>query len=128
MPARTAPSIACSRVQYLVVAVFSDSLNLRKALLLCEAYEGRLRTSYGIGTFLTASIPGYKALNVVMKPLTVNGRPVAKISDAPGKSVCDDQEFLNYLRTVYRVDEPVAPVSFDTETSRLRDEFLQQAH
>jgi nicotinate phosphoribosyltransferase len=109
------------------VAVFSDSLNLRKALLLCEAYEGRLRTSYGIGTFLTASIPGYRALNVVMKPLKVNGRPVAKISDAPGKSICDDKEFLGYLRSVYGVDTPTAPVTFDAETARLREEFLKTA-
>jgi nicotinate phosphoribosyltransferase len=103
------------------VAVFSDSLNLRKALLLCEAYEGKLRTSYGIGTFLTASIPGYKALNVVMKPLTVNGRAVAKISDAPGKSICDDQGFLSYLRAVYRVGEPGEPVAFSPEVAHLRD-------
>lgn len=106
-------------------AVFSDSLNLRKALLLCEAYEGKLRTSYGIGTTLTASIPGYKALNVVMKPLTVNGRPVAKISDSPGKSICDDKEFLGYLSSVYRVGEPAAPVNFDPETARLREMFYQ---
>jgi nicotinate phosphoribosyltransferase len=109
------------------VAVFSDSLNLRKALLLCEAYEGKLRTSYGIGTFLTASIPGYKALNVVMKPLKVNGRPVAKISDTPGKSICDDKEFLGYLRSVYGVDTPTASVTFDAETARLREEFLKTA-
>ena len=105
-------------------AVFSDSLNLRKALLLCEAYEGKLRTSYGIGTTLTASIPGYKALNVVMKPLSVNGRAVAKISDAPGKSICDDQEFLRYLRAVYNVDQPPAPVAFSPEIAQLREQFL----
>ncbi len=105
-------------------AVFSDSLNLRKALLLCEAYEGKMRTSYGIGTTLTASIPGYKALNVVMKPLTVNGRAVAKISDAPGKSICDDQDFLRYLRSVYNVDQPAPPVNFTPEIAALREQFL----
>lgn len=105
-------------------AVFSDSLNLRKALLLCEAYEGRLRTSYGIGTSLTASIPGYKALNVVMKPLRVNGRPVAKISDAPGKSICDDAGFLNYLKSVYDVDRPSPAVPFSPEIERLRQAFF----
>lgn len=105
------------------VAVFSDSLNLRKALLLCEAYEGKLKTSYGIGTTLTASIPGYKALNVVMKPLKVNGRPVAKISDAPGKSICDDGEFLGYLRTVFATNAASAPVTFSPEVARLREAF-----
>jgi nicotinate phosphoribosyltransferase len=105
------------------VAVFSDSLNLRKALLLCEAYEGKLKTSYGIGTTLTASIPGYKALNVVMKPLKVNGRPVAKISDAPGKSICDDKEFLGYLRTVFAVNEASATVTFSHDVEKLREAF-----
>ncbi|MDX2110408.1 MAG: nicotinate phosphoribosyltransferase [Verrucomicrobiota bacterium] len=105
------------------IAVFSDSLNLRKALLLCEAYEGRIRTSYGIGTSLTAFIPGYKALNVVMKPLRVNDRPVAKLSDAPGKSICDDRDFLSYLKSVFAVTEPT-PVRFDSETARLRAEFM----
>jgi nicotinate phosphoribosyltransferase len=108
------------------IAVFSDSLNLRKALLLCEAFEGRIKTSFGIGTTLTASIPGYKALNVVMKPLRVNGRPVAKISDAPGKSICDDAEFLGYLRSVFRVGEPEA-VPFPPEVVRLREAFYQSA-
>jgi nicotinate phosphoribosyltransferase len=107
-------------------AVFSDSLNLRKSLLLCEAYEGRIRTSFGIGTTLTASIPGYKALNVVMKPVKVNGRPVAKISDAPGKSICDDDLFLRGLAAVFsnRVNRPV---SFTPEVARLREEFLLAA-
>ncbi|MFH1498645.1 MAG: hypothetical protein ABII82_12565, partial [Verrucomicrobiota bacterium] len=105
------------------VAVFSDSLNLRKALLLCEAFEGRIGTSYGIGTTLTASIPGYKALNVVMKPLKVNGRPVAKISDAPGKSICDDQEFLGYLKTVFGANAASAPVTFSPEVEKLREAF-----
>lgn len=105
------------------VAVFSDSLNLCKALLLCEAYEGRLRTSFGIGTSLTAGIPGYQALNVVMKPLRVNGRPVAKISDAPGKSICDDAAYLDYLRTVFDAHRPAAPLELDAVTARLRAAF-----
>ncbi len=105
--------------------VFSDSLDLRRALLLCDAYEGRIKTSFGIGTFLTASIPGYRALNVVMKPLHVNGRPVAKISDAPGKSICDDVGFLAYLKAVYNVDAPSTPVQFDPRVSALRATFFE---
>ena len=103
--------------------VFSDSLNLKKALLLCEAYEGKLRTSYGIGTTLTASIPGYEALNIVMKPLSVNGRPVAKISDSAGKSICDDRGFLTYLKSVYNVTATPAPVAFSPEITRLRAQY-----
>lgn len=105
-------------------AVFSDSLNLRRALLLCEAYEGRLRTSYGIGTYLTASIPGCQALNVVMKLHKVNGRPVAKISDTPGKSVGDNPEFVGYLRTVFNVGPTPEPVVLPPEAARLREAYL----
>ena len=62
-----------------------------------------------------------------MKPLKVNGRPVAKVSDAPGKSICDDKEFLGYLRSVYGVDTPTPSVTFDAETARLREEFFKTA-
>ena len=34
-------------------------------------------------------------------------QPVAKLSDSPGKILCDDQTFLAYLRQVFNV--PVLP-------------------
>ena len=37
-------------------------------------------------------------LNIVIKLQYVNGRPVAKISDAEGKAMCSDEEYLGYLR------------------------------
>ncbi|MFM2348357.1 MAG: nicotinate phosphoribosyltransferase, partial [Pseudomonadota bacterium] len=42
-------------------------------------------------------------LNIVMKLVRVNGQPVAKISDTPGKALCDDAGFLAYLRQVFDV-------------------------
>jgi len=33
----------------------------------------------------------------------VNGKPVAKISDEPGKSMCEDPEYLRYLSSVYEI-------------------------
>ncbi len=87
--------------------------------------RGKIKTSYGIGTSLTASIPGYRALNVVMKLHKVNGRPVAKISDAPGKSVGDNPEFVGYLRTVFNVAPQPAAVEFSPEIARLRDAYLR---
>ncbi len=86
--------------------VYSDSLNIPKALELCERYEGRIRTSFGIGTNLTCDIPGVKPLNIVMKMTRCNGQPVAKLSDAPGKTICQDQTFLDYLRSVFKVKTP----------------------
>jgi len=37
----------------------------------------------------------------VMKMVTCGGQPVAKLSDSPGKTLCDDQTFLAYLRQVF---------------------------
>jgi nicotinate phosphoribosyltransferase len=31
-----------------------------------------------------------------------NGRPVAKISDAPTKGMCEDPDFVEYLKSVYK--------------------------
>ncbi len=36
-----------------------------------------------------------------MKIMSCNGQPVAKLSDTPGKTLCDDQTFLAYLRQVF---------------------------
>lgn len=44
---------------------------------------------------------GIKPLNIVMKLINCNGHPVAKLSDTPGKALCDDVTFLAYLRQVF---------------------------
>lgn len=80
--------------------VFSDALDLPRAVALFRRYRGRVMTSYGIGTNLTNDTP-FQALNVVMKIVACNGQPVAKLSDSPGKTLCDDQTFLAYLRQVF---------------------------
>ena len=35
-----------------------------------------------------------------------NGQPVAKISDAPGKTVSTDEGYLAYLRQVFGLEDP----------------------
>ncbi len=40
-----------------------------------------------------------------MKLRQANGQPVAKISDTPGKALCDDATFLAYLRQVFGVGD-----------------------
>lgn len=32
-----------------------------------------------------------------MKVVECNGLPVAKLSDVPGKGMCEDQEYIKYL-------------------------------
>ncbi|MDQ8022118.1 MAG: nicotinate phosphoribosyltransferase [Moraxellaceae bacterium] len=80
--------------------VFSDGLDLSRALALYRHFRGRILTSFGIGTYLTNDTP-HKPLNIVMKMVACNGQPVAKLSDSPGKTLCDDETFLAYLRQVF---------------------------
>ncbi|ANC03137.1 nicotinate phosphoribosyltransferase [Pseudomonas putida] len=83
--------------------IFSDGLDFAKALQLYRALHGRINVSFGIGTNLTCDIPGVKPMNVVIKMTACNGAPVAKISDSTGKTQCRDENFVAYLRHVFKV-------------------------
>lgn len=80
--------------------VFSDGLNIPRAIDLYRHFKGRILTSFGIGTDLSNDTP-HKALNIVMKITACNGQPVAKLSDASGKTLCEDETYLAYLRQVF---------------------------
>ncbi len=82
--------------------VFSDGLNIERALSLYQHFGNRTQLGFGIGTHLSNDM-GLKTLNIVMKLTQCNGQPVAKLSDSPGKTLCDDQTFLAYLRQVFNV-------------------------
>ncbi len=82
--------------------VFSDGLDIERALALHRHFADRTQLGFGIGTNLTNDV-GLSALNIVMKLTRCNGQPVAKLSDSPGKTMCDDQTFLAYLRQVFKV-------------------------
>lgn len=75
--------------------LFSDSLTAESAALIAQTFEGRAKTAFGIGTFI--SNPSPIKLNIVMKVVECNGLPVAKLSDVPGKGMCEDQEYIKYL-------------------------------
>jgi len=81
--------------------VFSDGLDLPKAQQIYEHFGDRVPCGFGIGTSLTNDL-GPKPLNIVMKLVECNGQPVAKLSDSPGKTLCQDETFLAYLRQVFR--------------------------
>ncbi|WP_299018743.1 nicotinate phosphoribosyltransferase [uncultured Photobacterium sp.] len=83
--------------------VFSDSLTLNKALAIYKHFAHRINTSFGIGTQLTCDLPDVKTLNIVIKLTECEGRPVAKISDEPGKSICHDEEYLSQLRQAFKI-------------------------
>jgi nicotinate phosphoribosyltransferase len=86
--------------------VFSDSLNIPKALELYRHFADRTQLGFGIGTSLSNDM-GLRTLHIVMKLTHANGQPVAKLSDSPGKTMCDDQTFLAYLRQVFHIALPV---------------------
>jgi nicotinate phosphoribosyltransferase len=80
--------------------VFSDGLDVDKVERLSAHFRGRCRLAFGIGTNLTNDL-GPQALNIVIKMTRCNGQPVAKLSDSPGKSMCDDPDYVRYLRQVF---------------------------
>jgi nicotinate phosphoribosyltransferase len=80
--------------------VFSDSLDIPKVMELHEHFEGRCIVSFGVGTNLTNDT-GPDPINIVIKMTRCNGQPVAKLSDSPGKSMCEDLDYLAYLRRVF---------------------------
>ena len=82
--------------------VFSDGLDLPAALSLYHYFGDRTQLGFGIGTQLTNDM-GLTPISIVMKLTHANGQPVAKISDSPGKTLCDDPTFLAYLRQVFGV-------------------------
>ena len=85
--------------------VFSDGLNLERALALWRHFGQHIQLGFGIGTNLTNDV-GLTPLNIVMKLVRANGQAVAKISDTPGKTMCDDETYLAYLRQVFDIEDP----------------------
>ncbi|MBL5943686.1 nicotinate phosphoribosyltransferase [Enterobacter asburiae] len=83
------------------VLVFSDNLDLAKAVDLYRHFNTRVNLSFGIGTRLTCDIPQVKPLNIVIKLVECNGKPVAKFSDSPGKTICHDKAFVRALRKAF---------------------------
>ena len=82
--------------------IFSDALTFPRAIELTRRFAGRCKTAFGIGTNLTNDL-GHEPLQIVMKMVRCNGQPVAKVSDAPEKTMCDDKAYLAYLRQVFEL-------------------------
>jgi nicotinate phosphoribosyltransferase len=82
--------------------IFSDGLTIPRTIELFEQFRGRCQLAFGVGTNLTNDL-GYEPLQIVIKMTRCNGQPVAKLSDSPGKGMCDDEKYLAYLRQVFEV-------------------------
>jgi len=77
--------------------LFSDSLDFEKADKLYRYFNGKAKVAFGIGTYISndTDVP---ALNIVMKTTKCNGMDVAKISDTPGKGMCKNKDYIEYLQ------------------------------
>jgi nicotinate phosphoribosyltransferase len=87
--------------------VFSDGLDIPRSLDLYRHFADRVQLGFGVGTNLTNDM-GVPALNIVMKLMSCNGQPTAKLSDSAGKTLCKDETFLAYLRQVFNHTAPEA--------------------
>ena len=85
--------------------IFSDGLTVPRTIKLYQRFRGRCQLAFGIGTNLTNDL-GYEPLQIVIKMVECNGQPVAKLSDTPSKNMCEDTNYLAYLRQVFDIEQP----------------------
>ena len=86
-------------------AVFSNGLDIARAIEIHRYCEGKIMDSYGVGTFLTCDVNGCSPMNIVLK--LVRGRitesrewhPCVKLSCDKGKTLGDKQK-CDYLVSV----------------------------
>lgn len=76
--------------------LWSDSLDFEKADKLGRSFRDKINVAFGIGTYLSNDTHE-NPLNIVMKVTECNGMDVAKISDAPGKGMCKNPDYVDYL-------------------------------
>ena len=82
--------------------IFSDGLDVRDIEDAHRRFAGRCRTAFGWGTNLTNDFdglaPGLKALSLVCKVTSADGRPAVKLSDNPEKATGPEREIARYRK------------------------------
>ena len=71
------------------IVIFSNSLNVQKALDIRKYCEGKIKCSFGIGNHLANDFVNSPAPNMVIKLWSMNDIPVVKLSDDLGKVTGD---------------------------------------
>ena len=79
--------------------IFSDGLNVDKAIELADYCRGKIKTSFGIGTFFSNDV-GVKPLNIVIKLFMIDDKHVIKLSDI-------DEKHTGNKRTIELVKEMI---------------------
>jgi nicotinate phosphoribosyltransferase len=86
--------------------VFSDALDADTIEATFRHFAGKARMSFGWGTNLTNDFDGctpqpddgLRAISIVCKVSSANGRPAVKLSDNPRKATGTEAEIARYLR------------------------------
>ncbi len=81
--------------------MYSNNLNFKEAGTIYNFYKDITNPSFGIGTNLTNDFTDAPPLNIVIKMISCNGRPVAKLSDDKGKNMCENDEYSEYLKSLF---------------------------
>lgn len=83
-------------------AIFSDGLNFETGAKLQEQYSDKINVGLGIGTYFTNNVSdSIQPLSIVIKMTKCNGQPVAKLSDSPGKEMCEDNNYVQVLKRLF---------------------------
>lgn len=82
--------------------VFSNGLTIPKAIPIYNHFKDKVKMTFGIGTNLTNDV-GPTPLDIVIKMTHTNQHPVIKISDSPGKIVCEDEHYLQYVKQLFHL-------------------------
>ena len=86
--------------------IFSDGLDVETIEEAYKHFRGKVRMAFGWGTNLTndfedcapAHNDALRAISLVCKVTSANGRPAIKLSDNPEKATGDPDEIARYLR------------------------------
>ena len=83
--------------------VFSDSLDVEKALRLQERFAERINCIFAIGTHFTNDFLNSPALKIVIKLFEFYGFPVVKVSDDPSKA-SGEAKMVNHVKRIHNVE------------------------
>lgn len=86
--------------------IFSDGLDVDTIIEAYHHFQGKVRMAFGWGTNLTndfedcapVETDALKAISLVCKVTSANGRPAIKLSDNPEKATGDPAEIERYLK------------------------------
>ena len=93
-------------------AVFSNGLDIDRAIEIHRYCQGKITDSYGVGTFITCDVTDCKPMNIVVK--LIRGRitesrewhPCVKLSCDKGKTLGDPQK-CNYLLSILERNDSI---------------------